>query len=259
MQPAPPTSSDVASSPLDLIEIFSSVQGEGIHVGRRQIFIRLAGCNLDCAYCDTPTRSLPTCSVEDRPGSGRRLSIPNPVPPETIVRIVGSWVVNAPALHHSLSITGGEPLMQGDRLHALISRLAEILPVHLETNGTLPDLLEPLLPHLSLVSMDLKLPSSTGSAPRWELHERFLRAAASRPVSVKIVVNAWTSRNEIVTASRLVSRIDPSIPLILQPETTPSPQKRIDGRTLLDLQETAAAILHDVRVIPQTHPLLGVA
>ena len=44
----------------NVVEIFSGIQGEGIHVGRRQIFLRLAGCNLRCDYCDQPeARRIP--------------------------------------------------------------------------------------------------------------------------------------------------------------------------------------------------------
>ena len=37
-----------------LSEVFVSFQGEGAHIGRRHLFVRLAGCNLRCSYCDTP-------------------------------------------------------------------------------------------------------------------------------------------------------------------------------------------------------------
>ena len=37
-----------------LSEVFSSIQGEGLYVGDRHLFVRFAGCNLNCQYCDTP-------------------------------------------------------------------------------------------------------------------------------------------------------------------------------------------------------------
>ena len=54
-----------------IVELFSSLQGEGLLVGERQVFVRFAGCNLECAYCDTPAaRSAPpTCRVEATPGA----------------------------------------------------------------------------------------------------------------------------------------------------------------------------------------------
>ncbi|MEM4195978.1 MAG: 7-carboxy-7-deazaguanine synthase QueE, partial [Methanothermobacter sp.] len=44
-----------------IMEVFSSIQGEGLLLGKRQIFIRFAGCNLNCSYCDTPESRDPSC------------------------------------------------------------------------------------------------------------------------------------------------------------------------------------------------------
>lgn len=243
---------------LDLIEIFSSIQGEGALVGRRQIFIRLYGCNLDCSYCDTITTPPSSCSVETIPGGETRESFPNPVPTSRVIRTVTEWNTDFPGLHHSISITGGEPLLQVDPLRELIPRLAEILPVSLETNGTMPDPLLQLIGRLSFVSMDLKLASTTGSDPPWRLHEEFLRIASAVSVSVKVVVNALTVESEIEEACRLVRRTAPRTPLFIQPETTSAPDRILSGRRVLMLHQRAASILPDVRVVPQTHLLMGV-
>jgi 7-carboxy-7-deazaguanine synthase len=54
----------------NLIEIFSAIQGEGINVGTRQIFVRFGGCDLRCHYCDSQHtwQKQPTCSIEQTPG-----------------------------------------------------------------------------------------------------------------------------------------------------------------------------------------------
>ena len=46
-----------------LLEVFSSLQGEGTHLGERQIFVRFGGCNLCCDYCDEPG-SIPMSAGE---------------------------------------------------------------------------------------------------------------------------------------------------------------------------------------------------
>ena len=72
-------------------EVFSSIQGEGIHIGQRQVFVRFAHCHLKCAYCDTPMSS-PTgrCHVETRPGSGQTEQIENPLTPDSLRTIIES-------------------------------------------------------------------------------------------------------------------------------------------------------------------------
>ncbi len=251
--PAPVTSPTEAA----LIEVFSSIQGEGLMVGCRQIFVRLAGCNLACAYCDTPFAPTADCRVEKSPGSGTIRKMTNPVSLESLLAILQDWLRQMPGAHHSLSLTGGEPLLHGELLKGWLPELARLLPVHLETNGTLPEALAPLLPHLAFVSMDLKLASVTGFPTPWEIHRNFLEVARKMPGQAKAVVGPDTIGEEIKAAARLLRETAPKWPLILQALTVDG-KVAVAGRNLLALQAAAARIHPSVRVIPQTHRLLGV-
>lgn len=239
----------------ELLEVFSSIQGEGLLVGRRQVFVRLARCNLACAYCDTPFEPRDDCRVEDAPGSGNFRSIPNPVALETLSSILAGWQRELPGVHHSLSLTGGEPLLQQGMLAEWLPVLRRLLPIHLETNGTLPEALAELLPHLDWIAMDLKFASLTALPTPWEAHRAFLRLAAQRPCCVKAVVGEETEAEEIDRAAALLHEAAPQVPLILQPVTREG-QVAISGRTLLDLQTRAARHHPPVLVIPQTHRFL---
>ncbi|WP_082351177.1 7-carboxy-7-deazaguanine synthase QueE [Desulfuromonas soudanensis] len=235
-----------------LIEIFSSIQGEGLLIGRRQVFVRMAGCNLDCAYCDTPFEPTISCRVEDAPGSGNFCDLPNPVALETLYNLLYAWQTVAPGVHHSISLTGGEPLIQGELLLEWLPVLRRIFPLHLETNGTLPALLEPLLPHLDWISMDLKLASLTGVPTPWEAHRDFLHLARRTNCCVKLVVGEEVSREELEEAAALVHEAGDDVLLILQPVTRDG-RSGLRGADLLALQGLAARIHPQTLVIPQTH------
>lgn len=247
------------SEPVYINEVFSSIQGEGILAGRRQIFVRLADCNLDCRYCDTNYKKSDTCRIESRPGSGHFTEIPQPLTLQKITDVIADWQSQVPGAHHSVSFTGGEPLLSADALAEWFSGLRTLIPVHLETNGTMHIALSRVIGRLDFISMDMKLPSTSGCTEQlWELHHLFLQQAVASNVSVKIVVGDSTDSEEIRKVCDIIDAVDKATPLFLQPLTLPDGGIGISARQILRLQEAASSRLPDVRVIPQMHKLLGV-
>jgi hypothetical protein len=74
---------------------------------------------------------------------------------------------------------------------------------------------------VDIVSMDMKLPSSTGLRSFWEEHRRFLSASREGEVFVKVVVTAGTTVEDVQTAASLIGEQDERIPLIIQPASGP--------------------------------------
>lgn len=244
-------------SAANLVELFSSVQGEGVLVGRRQVFLRFSGCNLDCRYCDTVHDPSDTCSIEKTPGHGDFIRVPNPVSLQAVLDRLSDWKIRWPLLHHSLSITGGEPLRHAEILAEFLPTLREVLPIYLETNGTLPEQLRVVIDHVDMISMDIKLPSTSGHHNLSEIHKVFLETANKKLCYVKAVVGMESSGNELAAAANLIASINRSMPFVLQPVTGQLGEPGL-GAHLLRLQEEVASQLEDVRVIPQTHVLLNV-
>lgn len=121
---------------MKIAEIFRSLQGEGKNQGKSCLFIRLAGCNLNCRWCDT---------AYARTG-GREVIL------DIILEQV--WRSNPPYV----CITGGEPLQQADELEQLLISLHRRgTVIDIETNGTLA--FERMQPYAS-ICMDVKCPSS---------------------------------------------------------------------------------------------------
>lgn len=241
------------SQKINLAEIFSSIQGEGQYVGYRQVFVRLAGCNLECDFCDTPSsRKIETVGrVEMTAGKRDFNTITNPISVGEVSKFINNLLI---VPHHSVSITGGEPLCQ-------VVEMVELLPlikgrIYLETNGTLPDDLELILPYIDIISMDIKLPSIIGQE-MWSQHKAFLQLANSRTVFVKLVVTAKTTKEEFQQAVELISKVSKDIPLIIQPVTPLGGCEAATPDMVLKWQEQALSLLSNVRVIPQTHKFMG--
>ena len=240
-----------------LIEIFSSIQGEGPRVGERMTFVRFEGCELKCRWCDTPEsfRLHSHYRVEKIPFSGVWEERPNPVSGLEIE----DWLV-----HFSdpmVSLTGGEPLQQLDFLEAWLPRISPRRRILLETNGVLPEALEKILPWVHTTSMDIKLPSSARTGTFWKEHEDFLRLAVKCPECyVKIVVTEATEEADLERALELVRAIDENIPVILQPVSETRSFHGVPSMERLGrFFNQSLGKVKQVRVIPQTHKMLGVS
>lgn len=135
---------DKASLPL--VEIFETVEGEGTKAGYPTVFIRLFGCPLRCSWCDT-TYSYPPYQAAD----------------VMTIKEICENVKQFSATH--VCLTGGEPLLHGDKSALLLQELAKLdglVDIHVETAGSIP--LHPFLrtidsPKVRYI-MDYKLLSS---------------------------------------------------------------------------------------------------
>lgn len=151
---------------MKIAEIFTSVQGEGMWLGMPSLFIRTAGCNLNCSWCDTP-RTRTTEGAQDM----------------TIDTLVEQ--AEASPLAHVV-ITGGEPTLYAEELSVLCDELHNTFKIiTLETNATrFVDC------NANLVSLSPKLPGSQENGCEDTWHEDVIRQymATGIMLQVKIVV-----------------------------------------------------------------------
>lgn len=252
-----PASPAADASPLKapITEIFSSLQGEGLYLGERHIFIRFAGCPWRCRYCDTPD----SLSAENQP----TLTVQ-----ETLEKVADLAKEKPP---RAVSLTGGEPLLQVDFIEALLPPLKSMgHRVYLETSATHPHLLRRVLDGVDVVAADIKLPSAIGR-PFWAEHEEFLRLAGEKAF-VKVVLTDRTTDEEIEDTLSLLTRLSPVPPLVLQPVTPISDLsfRLQDAQSTAPLQvrppsppkmvtwwEWAKQKVPMVKMIPQLHPVWG--
>lgn len=120
---------------LKINEIFYSLQGESAYAGRPCVFVRLAGCNLRCVYCDT----------KHAYEGGIEMNV------EQVLRTVSKY--ECPLV----LVTGGEPLMQPESLELMDKLLEHEYIVMLETNGS-QDIRN--VPEGVMVVIDMKCPGS---------------------------------------------------------------------------------------------------
>lgn len=220
-----------------IIEIFTSVQGEGPYIGVKQLFIRFSGCNLKCYYCDTNGNSSSSCLEFS---------------PKELKNYIQDFNLRT---IHSISLTGGEPLIWTDFLQGFLP-LTEC-KIYLETNSTLKNELEKIIDYIDIISADIKLPSASGIEGSFAIHDEFFKTAKkyNKEIFAKIVFDENILDDEIAHCLKLAEKYN--LPLILQPKTLEG-KIPVEPETILEIFNKFLDNYPNVRVIPQVHKFLGV-
>jgi len=220
-----------------IAEIFDSIQGEGPYIGYRQLFVRFCGCNLLCDYCDTVFDKGDEYTVD-----------------ELYEKIV-SFDLNS---IHSVSLTGGEPLLHYEFLSELLPKLKNLgLKIYLETNGTLPRALENIIDYVDIISMDFKLDSCAKIGDLFSKHDKFIEISKfhQKDVFAKLVFDDLIKDFELNECCKLAQKY--SIPIILQPKMN-GDLVGVKYETIVSVFNKLSSLYHDTRLIGQVHKFFNI-
>lgn len=213
-------------------EIFSSIQGEGLYVGQKHIFVRFCKCNLACKFCDTDfdIKNAKEYSIDEL------------------------YEILKPLDSDVISFTGGEPLLDVDFLNDFLKEYKDKLnkKIYLETNGTCFKELKKIIDYIDIIAMDIKLKSATGQENSFFENEEFIKTALNKELFIKIVFDENISEEEIIKTSSLAKKYN--LKLILQPKMPINKNLNIEN-----IFEKFYLNYHNVFLIPQTHKFLNLA
>lgn len=224
------------TSYLNVNEIFGpTIQGEGIHTGHRVGFLRLAGCNLACVWCDTPYSW--DWSRFDKNEESHKMTIDavsDQISPMQVSRLI---------------VTGGEPMLQQRQFQAL--KNATGCKLDIETNGTI----EPKPETIDAVDMfvvSVKLAHAGDSDElriKWEAIFKFAELAEQGKAIFKFVAKDsmdFEEIREIVDAACI-----PPQAVYIMPEGV-TPEQQLNGMRLI-----ADAIIEEGwNMSPRLHTLI---
>ena len=231
-------------------EIFISTQGEGPFVGHKQMFIRFCGCNLKCNYCDTDFDAKDCMEF---------------TPDELLEKIKTYEGFDK---IHSISLTGGEPLLWVDFLSEFLTKVKK--PIYLETNATITKGLEKVFDNIDYISADIKLPSSSGIKNSFELHDEFFKAVKNAIINcamtkqydcykqrlfAKIVFDESITDEEIKKSVELAKKYD--FQIVLQPKMN-GMKLEIPTPIIENVFDRFLNEYKNVRLIPQVHKFLNI-
>jgi 7-carboxy-7-deazaguanine synthase len=222
--------------PLTVTEIFRSIQGESTYAGLPCIFVRLTGCNLRCAWCDTAYAFH----------GGTRRTI------DEVLAMVHDLADASPAHGGKaillVEITGGEPLIQPETPDLARRLIAEGFEVLVETSGERP--IE-ILPAEVVKIVDVKCPDS-GEFGTFRLEN--LKALGARD-EVKFVI---ASRRDYEFASEffMVHQLASRVHQVLFAPVARDPNGAWPGLEARDLADWVLADHLPVRINLQLHKFI---
>lgn len=230
-------------------EIFTSIEGEGIFVGKKTLFIRFSGCHLKCRWCDTKY-ALPL-------DSGTEYQIDEIE--DLIIRELQPFT-------YKVNFTGGEPLLQ---THAVI-KLADFikkqtnLKTYIESSCFDSELFSKVLPYMDICKIEFKTDDS--KVVENEVYDNLLlneikclelAVESNKTTYIKIVVTNSTNlesfKNLVYNISKKIRPSD-IVGFIIQPS------HGVDQPTinkLLDTYDIVQPMFPEVRIIPQLHKEIG--
>ena len=231
-------------------EVFTSLEGEGVLLGTKTLFVRLAGCPFRCSYCDTDY-ALPMDSGTEYGVAEALALVREALQPGTF----------------KVSFTGGDPLVQHEAVAEMARavRSEDRVPTYLESSCFDAARFRAVVPHIDYVKVELKTADSgfVDEARYPALLDSAIEClresvGLGKFTYVKIVAGASTSEGHLAD---LVGRALEAAPgrgalsgVVIQPVTGRG-APGLDH--LLRLYDAARPLYADVRVVPQMHKMIG--
>lgn len=209
-----------------VVEIFESINGEGMRAGELAVFVRMRGCNLNCTYCDTTwanEKETPCLEMTEE---------------EILQKVMDTGIKN-------VTLTGGEPLLQKE-IEILLSRFSREpdLHVEVETNGSVPLKAFRSLSNPPAFTIDYKL-SGSGMENRMCM-ENFVNPAERD--TIKFVVSG---KEDLLRTEKVIRKYDltQKCHVIISPV-----YGKIEPVEIVDFMK--AHLLNDVRLQLQLHKFI---
>ncbi|MCD4812540.1 7-carboxy-7-deazaguanine synthase QueE [bacterium] len=243
-----------------LFELFVSYQGEGPWVGKRQLFIRLAGCSRSCAYCDTQKswKARPAHWTL-YPGNEQVLRRANPVRVMDIIQVIRK-IRKDNGQFDCIAITGGEPLEQRDFVTGLAVGLRKNfknLKILLETNGLENIVDNELITAIDYFSLDFKIKSASRIKAKPDITAKILSRLKGKKGCIKVIINEKTRSQELMTLARLVKKRQPKWEIIIQPASGSMRNKQLMYEKSDKIIQAMLPIHSQIRLLPQMHRYFG--